>query len=151
MSGTNSRGERPSWESHKAPFRAKGTDWSQTRAGSPLKRLVSQGRSSASSNLRFRRSSPSSRIWIGGLPGCLTSQAQDIQPHLSHSQDHKVRTLPPPKRPAPALTPLVSYKKPKQNPQPTGRGRGKFKGKGQFSGQSTQKGKGRGAKGPGRS
>ena len=51
-----------------------GTDWSQTRAGSPLKRLVSLGLSSASSNLRFRRSSPSSRIWIGGLPGCQTSQ-----------------------------------------------------------------------------
>ena len=32
------------------------------------------------------------------------------------SQDHKVRTLPP--RPAPALTPVVSYKKPKRNPQP---------------------------------
>ena len=30
------------------------------------------------------------------------------------SQDHKVRTLPPPKRPAPAFTPLVSYKKPKR-------------------------------------
>ena len=41
---------------------------------SPLKRLVSLGRSSASSNLRFRRCLPSSRIWIGGLPGCLTSQ-----------------------------------------------------------------------------
>ena len=64
------------------------------------------------------------------------------------SQDHKVRTLPPPKRPAPALTPVVSYKKPKQNPQPSGRGRGKFKGKGHFSGQSAHRGKGRGAKGP---
>ena len=32
------------------------------------------GWSSASSNLRFRRFSPSSRIWIGGWPGCLTSQ-----------------------------------------------------------------------------
>ena len=56
------------------------------------------------------------------------------------SQDHKVRTLPQPKRSAPALTPLVSYKKPKPNPQPTGRGRGKFKGKGHFSGQSGAKG-----------
>ena len=61
------------------------------------------------------------------------------------------RTLPPPKRPAPASTPLVSFKKPKQNPQPTGRGRGKFQGKGKnFSGQSAHRGKGRGAKGPGR-
>ena len=64
------------------------------------------------------------------------------------SQDHKVRTLPPPKRPAPAFTPLVSNKKPKQNPQPTGRGRGR--GKSHFSGQSAHRGKGRGAKGPGR-
>ena len=64
------------------------------------------------------------------------------------SQDHKVRTLPQPKRSAPAFTPLVSYKKPKQNPQPTGRGRGKFKGKGHFSGQSAHRGKGHGAKGP---
>ena len=66
------------------------------------------------------------------------------------SQDHKVRTLPQPKRPAPALPPVVSNKKPKQNPQPTGRGGGKFKGKGHFSGQSAHRGKGRGAKGPGR-
>ena len=65
------------------------------------------------------------------------------------TQAPKVRTLPPPKRPAPASTPLVSFKKPKQNPQPTGRGRGKFQGKGQnFSGQSAHRGKGRGAKGP---
>ena len=67
------------------------------------------------------------------------------------SQAPKARTLPPPKRPAPASTPLVSVKKPKQNPQPMGRGRGK-QGKGQnFSGQSAHRGKGRGAKGPGRS
>ena len=59
------------------------------------------------------------------------------------SQDHKALTLPPPKRPAPALTTLVSSKKPKQNPQPTGRGRVKFKGNGHFSGH---RGKGRGAK-----
>ena len=32
------------------------------------------GWSLATSNLRFRRFSPSSRIWIGGLLGCLTSQ-----------------------------------------------------------------------------
>ena len=61
------------------------------------------------------------------------------------SQDHKALTLPPPKRPAPALTTLVSPKKPKQNPQPTGRGRVKFKGKGHFSGQSAHRVKGRGA------
>ena len=68
------------------------------------------------------------------------------------SQAPKARTLPQPKRPAPASTPLVSFKKPKQNPQPAGRGRGKIQGKGQnFSGQSAHKGKGRGAKGPGRS
>ena len=67
------------------------------------------------------------------------------------SQDPRVRTLPQPKRPAPASTPLVSFKKPKQNPQPSGQGRGKFKGKGNFSGQSAHRGKGRGAKGPGRS
>ena len=66
------------------------------------------------------------------------------------SQAPKDRTLPPPKRPAPASTPLVSVKKPKQNLQPTGRGRGK-QGKGHFfSGQSAHRGKGRGAKGPGR-
>ena len=50
-----------------------GTDWSQTRARSHLKQLVSLGQSSANYNLRFRRFSPSSRIWIGGLPGCQTS------------------------------------------------------------------------------
>ena len=66
------------------------------------------------------------------------------------SQAPKARTFPPPKRPAPASTPLVSVKKPKQNPQPAGRGRGK-QGKGHyFSGQSAHKGKGRGAKGSGR-
>ena len=48
------------------------------------------------------------------------------------SQGHKVRTLPPPKRPAPALTTLVSYRKPKQNPQPTGRGRVKIQGQRPF-------------------
>ena len=63
------------------------------------------------------------------------------------SQSPKARTFPQPKRPAPASTPLVSFKKPKQNPQPSGRGRGKFQGKGQnFSGQSAHRGKGRGAK-----
>ena len=68
------------------------------------------------------------------------------------SQAPKAQTLPQPKRPAPASTPLVSFKKPKQNPQPTGRGRGKIQGKGQnFSRQSAHRGKGRGAKGPGRS
>ena len=67
------------------------------------------------------------------------------------SPDHKFQVLPQPKRPAPALPPLASTKRPKQNPQPTGRGGGKFKGKGHFSGQSAHKGKGRGAKGPGRS
>ena len=67
------------------------------------------------------------------------------------SQDQKVRAPPQPKRPAPALPPLVSNKRPKQNPQPTGRGGGKSKGKGHFSGKSAHKGKGRGAKGSGRS
>ena len=43
------------------------------------------------------------------------------------SQDQKVRAPPQPKRPAPALPPLVSNKRPKQNPQPTGRGGGKAK------------------------
>ena len=67
------------------------------------------------------------------------------------SQAPKGRTFPQPKRPAPASTPLVSFKKPKQNPQPSGRGRGKFQGKGQnFSGQSAHRGNGRGAKGLGR-
>ena len=64
------------------------------------------------------------------------------------SQDHKVRTLPPPKQPAPALTTLVSYRKPKQNPQPVGL---KFKGKGHFSGQSAHRGNGSGAKNAGTS
>ena len=66
-----------------------------------------------------------------------------------NSQDQKVWAPPQPKRPASALPPLVSNKRPKQNPQPTGRGGGK--GKGHFSGQSAHKGKGRGAKGSGRS
>ena len=60
------------------------------------------------------------------------------------SQAPKARTFPQPKRPAPASIPLVSFKKPKQNPQP------KFQGKGQnFSGQSAHRGKSHGAKGPG--
>ena len=60
------------------------------------------------------------------------------------SQAPKARTLPQPKRPAPASTPLVSFKKPKQNPQPAGRGRGKIQGKGQnFCGQSAVEQKGR--------
>ena len=42
------------------------------------------------------------------------------------TQGPRARILPPLKRPAPASTPLVSLKKPKQNPQPMGRGRGKF-------------------------
>ena len=41
------------------------------RPGQDLPETVSfTGWSSANSNLRFRRFSPSSRIWIGGLPGC---------------------------------------------------------------------------------
>ena len=214
------------WGSANSP--RSGIDWSQTRARSPLKLLVSLGQSSASSNLRFRRCSLFSRIWTGGLPGYLTSQriynpiylktrisslleyilrgicsshavpwknsrfrwlpyslnsnwergplvgeylfdevlvsqaGDRLQGDVSlksnimldtlakRSQAPKDRTLPPPKRPAPASTPLVSVKKPKQNPQPTGRGRGK-QGKGHFfSGQSAHRGKGRGAKGPGR-
>ena len=50
-----------------------GTDWSQTRAGSPQKRSVSLRGSSANFNLQYQRFSPSSQIWIGGLPGCQTS------------------------------------------------------------------------------
>ena len=42
-------------------------------AGSPQKQSVSLGGSSANFNLQSRRFSPSSRIWIGGLPGCQTS------------------------------------------------------------------------------
>ena len=76
----------------------------------------------------------------------LESNAFLLDTLAKESQDHKALTLPPPKRPAPALTTLVSSKKPKQNPQPTGRGRVKFKGKGHFSGQSAHRGKGRGAK-----
>ena len=72
----------------------------------------------------------------------LESDAIMLDTLAKESQDHKARTLPPPKRPAPALTTLVSSKKPKQNPQPTGRGRVKFKGKGHFSGQSAHRGKG---------
>ena len=70
----------------------------------------------------------------------LKSNAIMLDTLAKESQDHKARTLPPPKRPAPALTTLVS------SPQPTGRGRVKFKGKGHFSGQSAHRGKGRGAK-----
>ena len=68
---------------------------------------------------------------------------------LAKGQGQRIRAPPQPKRPAPALPPLVSTKRPKQNPQPTGRGGGN-KGKGQFSGQSAKRGKGRGAKGSGR-
>ena len=76
----------------------------------------------------------------------LESNALLLDTLAKESQDHKALTLPPPKRPAPALTTLVSSKKSKQNPQPTGRGRVKFKGKGHFFGQSAHRGKGRGAK-----
>ena len=85
MPGTNSRGERPAWEGHEAPFRAKDLP-KTTILGSPQKRSVSLGGSSANSNLQFRRFSPSSQIWIGGLPGC-QNLAKDIQPHLSHNKD----------------------------------------------------------------
>ena len=54
------------------PSNAPGTGRSRTRARSARKRSVSLGRSSVNFNLRFRRFSPSSQIWIGGLPGCLT-------------------------------------------------------------------------------
>ena len=57
----------------------------------------------------------------------LKSNAIMLDTLAKESQDHKARTLPPPKRPSPALTNLVSSKKPKQNPQPMGRGRVKFK------------------------
>ena len=76
----------------------------------------------------------------------LESNALLLDTLAKESQDHKALTLPPPKLPAPALTTLVSSKKPIQNPQPTGRGRVKFKGKGHFSGQSAHRGKGRGAR-----
>ena len=76
----------------------------------------------------------------------LESNAILLDTLAKESQDYKALTLPPPKRPAPALATLVSSKKPKQNPQPTGRGRVKFKGEGHFSGQSAHRGKGRGAK-----
>ena len=76
----------------------------------------------------------------------LESNAFLLDTLAKESQDHKALTLPPPKRPAPALTTLVSSKKTKQNPQPTGRGRVKFKGKGHFSGQFAHRGKGCGAK-----
>ena len=249
MSGTNYRGERPAWESHKAPCRAK--DLSQTtilegrtfRAfkcplfieGRPTPTRVAQiGRRPGKispETVSFTRAefgelqSSVSKIlavlsdldwWVAGV----SNLAKDIQPHLSHnenlqlagtysqryllesccsleeleiqvtaffshfkmrerdgylsrlnshvplatrkdlsplvgeyifdeelvsqegnrlqgdvslksntimldtlakrSQDHKVRTLPQPKRPAPALPPVVSNKKP-------GRGGGKFK------------------------
>ena len=114
----------------------------------------------ASSNLRFSKILAVLSDLDWWVAGVLVSQAGDrLQGDVSlksnaimldtlakESQDHKARTLPPPKRPAPALTSLVSSKKPKQNPQPTGRGRVKFKGKGHFSGQSAHRGKGRGAK-----
>ena len=70
-----------------------------------------------------------------GLVGCrgvLVSQAGDrLQGDVSlesnaflldalakESQDHKALTLPPPKRPAPTLTTLVSSKRPKQSLSP---------------------------------
>ena len=118
------------------------------------------GWSSASSNLRFSKILAVLSDLDWWVAGVLVSQAGDrLQGDVSlksntimldtlakESQDHKARTLPPPKRPAPALTTLVSSKKPKQNPQPMGRGRVKFKGKGHFPGQSAHRGKGRGAK-----
>ena len=76
----------------------------------------------------------------------LESNALLLDTLAKESQDHKALTLPPPKRPAPALTTSVSSKKPIQNPPPTGRGKVKFKGKGHFSGQSAHRGKGRGAR-----
>ena len=283
MSGTNSRGERPAWESHKARFRAKGLSQTTILEGRTFRtsnapsllrvgqlppewyRLVpDQGRifpetvSFTRAEFGELQSSVSKMLavlsdldwWVAGLSNLI----KDIQPHLSHdenlqhagiyaqryllescrsmeeleiqvtalfsqfklrerdgylsrlnphvplatrrelrvsplvgeylfdevlvsqagdrlqgdvslksntimldtlarkSQAPKARTFPQPKRPAPASTPLVSFKKPKQNPQPSGRGRGIFQGKGQnFSGQSAHRGKGRGAKGPGRS
>ena len=62
-----------------------GIDWSQTRARSPLKLLVSLGQSSASSNLRFRRCSPFSDLdwWVAGV----SNLAKDIQPHLSQDEN----------------------------------------------------------------
>ena len=64
-----------------------------------------------------------------GCRGVLVSQAGDrLQGDVSleskldalakESQDHKALTLPPPKRPAPTLTTLVSSKRPKQSLRP---------------------------------
>ena len=112
MSGTSSRGERPAWESHKAPCRAK--DLSQTtvledrafrasllRVGQlppAWHKLVSdQGRISPET-VNFTRAefgklqSSVSKIlavlsdldwWVAGV----SNLARDIQPHLSHNEN----------------------------------------------------------------
>ena len=86
------------------------------------------GWSSASSNLRFSKILAVFSDLDWWVAGVLVSQARDrLQGDVSlesnairldtlakESQDHKARTLPPPKRPAPALTTLVSSKKPSQ-------------------------------------
>ena len=94
-----------------------------------------------------------------GLVGCrgvLVSQAGDrLQGDVSlesnaflldalakESQDHKALTLPPPKRPAPTLTTLVSSKRPKQSLSPRAE---VGLNSGHFSGQSAHRVKGRGA------
>ena len=59
---------------------------------------------------------------------------------LAKGQGQRTRAPPQPKRPASALPPPVSTKRPKQNPQPTGRG----------GGNKAKRVKGRGAKGSGR-
>ena len=124
-----------------------GTDWSQTRAGSPPpKRLVSLGEVRRTPIFGFRRFSPFLSDLDWWVAGVLVSQAGErLQGDVSlesnvflldalakESQDHKALTLPPPKRPAQTLTTLVSSKRPKQNPQPTGRGRVKFQGQRPF-------------------
>ena len=126
MSGNDSRGEKTGMGKSKTHFRAKVLSQTTILEVSDQGRISPEtvsftGWSSASSNLRF------SKIlavlsdldwWVAGI---LVSQAGDrLQGDVSlesnaimldtlakESQDHKARTLPPPKRPAPALTTLV--------------------------------------------
>ena len=109
MSGTNSRGERPAWEGHKAPFRAKDLSerFEPSNAPSLLRvsqlppewhRLVADQGRITPETVSFTRAefgelqSSVSKIlavlsdldwWVAGV----SNLAKDIQPHLSHNED----------------------------------------------------------------
>ena len=141
---TTLEGKRPAWESLKlypklpssrAELFEPSNAPSLLRVGQlPLEGRISPetvsftGWSSASSNLRFSKILAVFSDLDWWVAGVLVSQAGDrLQGDVSlesnavrldtlakESQDHKARTLPPPKRFAPPLTTLVSSKKPSQ-------------------------------------